>query len=220
VNWKNLLDPLEIPAEWTTSTLKYGARRIAVDQGSSRERAAAQRASSAYEALVECPQVDRERRRGHRVLLRKHNCPGSGAQRRSPGPSGALSWRARQHASGGTDPIVSQTNCCWPTILSGVSVILPNPPNPGYPTALPIFRVSSDRDACSGGLLNFCSTTNIVVQFPYEAISPRIAVKHARTLPPEVRRGPAQPRQALPEPRRGPARRPLPPRLARWQRLM
>ena len=58
----------------------------------------------------------------------------------------------------------------WPTALGGVSVVVPNPPNSGYPTALPILSLSSYADACSGGLVNFCNTTDIVIQFPYEPI--------------------------------------------------
>ncbi len=56
----------------------------------------------------------------------------------------------------------------WPTILSGVSVVVPNPPTASYPTALPIFSVSSPV-GCAGSLAEFCAT-NIVVQFPYEPI--------------------------------------------------
>jgi uncharacterized protein (TIGR03437 family) len=58
----------------------------------------------------------------------------------------------------------------WPTKLSGVSVVVPNPPNPGYPTTLPILSVTSYPVSCSGGLFQFCNTTDIVVQFPYEPI--------------------------------------------------
>jgi uncharacterized protein (TIGR03437 family) len=58
----------------------------------------------------------------------------------------------------------------WPTSLGGVSVIVPNPPNASYPKALPILSISSYPDACSGGLLNFCNTTDIVVQVPYEPV--------------------------------------------------
>lgn len=55
-----------------------------------------------------------------------------------------------------------------PTTLGGISVVVNNPPTPGYPTALPIFSVYSDPDACGGGLDQFCGTTAVTVQFPYE----------------------------------------------------
>jgi hypothetical protein len=67
-------------------------------------------------------------------------------------------------------PNATATKVPWPTTLSGVRVVVPNPPNPGYPTALPILSVSSYPHRCSGELLDFCNTTDIVVQFPFEPI--------------------------------------------------
>ncbi len=55
----------------------------------------------------------------------------------------------------------------WPTSLSGVSVIVPNPPTSVYPMALPILSVST-YPGCVAGPGVLC-TTNVVVQFPYEA---------------------------------------------------
>jgi uncharacterized protein (TIGR03437 family) len=72
----------------------------------------------------------------------------------------------------------------WPTTLSGVSVTVPSPPNASYPTVLPIFSVSSYSDACSGGLLNFCNTTDIVVQVPYEPVCIPNGFPNACTLGP------------------------------------
>jgi len=56
-----------------------------------------------------------------------------------------------------------------PTTLGGVSVIVKDPPTPSYPLALPILSVRSDPGACSGGLVEFCNTTAVTIQFPYEA---------------------------------------------------
>jgi hypothetical protein len=66
-------------------------------------------------------------------------------------------------------PDAVATDVPWPTSFGGVSVIVPNPPTSVYPTALPIFSVSTYPLGCVSGPGDLC-TTNIVVQFPYEAI--------------------------------------------------
>ncbi len=66
-------------------------------------------------------------------------------------------------------PNATATAVPWPTSLSGVKVVVRNPPNSGYPTALPILSVSSYPDLCAGGLVEYCPT-DIVVQIPYEPI--------------------------------------------------
>jgi uncharacterized protein (TIGR03437 family) len=62
-------------------------------------------------------------------------------------------------------PNARATKTPWPTSLSGVSVVVPNPPNPAYPTALPILSVSSYL--CEGPATQFCPA-EIAVQVPYE----------------------------------------------------
>jgi len=55
-----------------------------------------------------------------------------------------------------------------PTTLSGITVEVLHPPAPGFPKSLPILGVWSSRDACGGGIVSACETTNVVVQFPFE----------------------------------------------------
>lgn len=55
-----------------------------------------------------------------------------------------------------------------PRTLSGVTVVVTNPPTPNYPTTLPIFSVQSSPDSCGGGLTTFCNTTEVTVQIPFE----------------------------------------------------
>lgn len=56
-----------------------------------------------------------------------------------------------------------------PRTLSGVTVVVTNPPTPNYPTTLPIFSVQSSPESCGGGDLYFCDMTAVTVQFPFEA---------------------------------------------------
>jgi hypothetical protein len=55
-----------------------------------------------------------------------------------------------------------------PRTLAGVTVVVKNPPTPNYPTTLPIFSVQSSPDSCGGGLFDFCNTTAVTIQVPFE----------------------------------------------------
>ena len=67
-------------------------------------------------------------------------------------------------------PNASAAGSPWPTMLSGVTVSVQNPPTPGYPTMLPIFSVFSSPTQCAGGNYNFCNTTAVTVQIPIEPV--------------------------------------------------
>ena len=55
-------------------------------------------------------------------------------------------------------------------MLSGVTVAVENPPTPNYPSALPILSVFSSATECSGGNFNYCNTTAVTVQIPFEPV--------------------------------------------------